>query len=245
MPDSFNDIAKLTRSHILAANTPARLEIPRRVQTASTRSEHALSDDVAAAGHAETPPPSLFVDLGGSAAEAMTPQRKRGRPLGKTDSQPRKRRVVKANRVDPVDPMLINTETLSHEIISDYSYVHDLGDALDTLFETENKEISIDYADVHDLMERTSTYIDDAFAYAVAQDIMGHDDVEPRLLLNVNKEQIGLNGNYAIQVELDSLTKRKVFGPVLPTSSSVKPVGYKWVFVRKRNEKNEVLRYKA
>ena len=25
----------------------------------------------------------------------------------------------------------------------------------------------------------------------------------------------------------------------------MKPVGYKWVFVRKRNEKNEVLRYKA
>ena len=26
---------------------------------------------------------------------------------------------------------------------------------------------------------------------------------------------------------------------------NVKPVGYKWVFVRKRNEKNEVVRYKA
>ena len=76
--------------------------------------------------------------------------------------------------------MLINTENPSHEIISDYSYVHDLGDALDTLFETENKKISIDYINVQDLMERTSTYVDDAFAYAVAQDIMWHDDVKQR-----------------------------------------------------------------
>ena len=29
------------------------------------------------------------------------------------------------------------------------------------------------------------------------------------------------------------------------TPPSVKPVGHKWVFVRKRNEKNDVLRYKA
>ena len=41
------------------------------------------------------------------------------------------------------------------------------------------------------------------------------------------------------------LVKRKVFGPVAPTSPHMKPVGYKWVFVRKRNEKNEIVRYKA
>ena len=44
---------------------------------------------------------------------------------------------------------------------------------------------------------------------------------------------------------MDSLTKRKVFGPILLTPPSVKPVRHKWVFVRKRNKKNEVLRYKA
>ena len=29
------------------------------------------------------------------------------------------------------------------------------------------------------------------------------------------------------------------------TLEGTKPVGYKWVFVRKRNDKNEVVRYKA
>ena len=44
---------------------------------------------------------------------------------------------------------------------------------------------------------------------------------------------------------MDSLAKHKVFGPVVPKPNDVKPVGYKWVFIRKRNDKNEIVRYKA
>ena len=46
------------------------------------------------------------------------------------------------------------------------------------------------------------------------------------------------------RIELFS-EKREVFGPVVPTLENVKPVGYRWVFVRKRNENNEIVRYKA
>ena len=42
----------------------------------------------------------------------------------------------------------------------------------------------------------------------------------------------------AIQVELNSRLKHKVFGPIVRTPEGVMPVGYKWVFIRKRNEKN-------
>jgi hypothetical protein len=49
----------------------------------------------------------------------------------------------------------------------------------------------------------------------------------------------------AIEVEIASLNKRKVFSAVRPTPPGILPVGYKWVFVRKRNENNEVVRYKA
>ena len=48
-----------------------------------------------------------------------------------------------------------------------------------------------------------------------------------------------------IQTELNSLNKRKVFGPIILTPKAIKLVGYKWVFVRKRNEKNEITRHKA
>ena len=44
---------------------------------------------------------------------------------------------------------------------------------------------------------------------------------------------------------MNSLAKREVFGPVVQTPSDVKSIGYKWVFVRKRNDRNEILRYKA
>jgi hypothetical protein len=49
----------------------------------------------------------------------------------------------------------------------------------------------------------------------------------------------------AIEIEITSLTKREVLFEVLPKPSNVNHVGFKWVFVRKRNENNEVVRYKA
>ena len=44
----------------------------------------------------------------------------------------------------------------------------------------------------------------------------------------------------AIQNELHSLNKRNVFGPIVIKTENVSIVGYKWVFVRKVSEKNEV-----
>ena len=48
-----------------------------------------------------------------------------------------------------------------------------------------------------------------------------------------------------MQAELNLLMKREVFDPVVQTPKGIKPIGYKWVFVRKTNENNEIMRYKA
>jgi hypothetical protein len=48
-----------------------------------------------------------------------------------------------------------------------------------------------------------------------------------------------------MEAELHSLCKREVFGPAVPTPPKVIPVGCKWVFLRKRNEHGQVVRYKA
>ncbi|XP_058776684.1 uncharacterized protein LOC131651013 [Vicia villosa] len=54
------------------------------------------------------------------------------------------------------------------------------------------------------------------------------------------------NWKDAIDTELNPLKNRKVFGHIMATPKYVKPVGYKWVFfVRKRNEKNVIVKYKA
>jgi hypothetical protein len=44
---------------------------------------------------------------------------------------------------------------------------------------------------------------------------------------------------------LNSLAKREVFGPAVQAPEGVLLVGYKMVIVRKLNEKNEIVRYKA
>lgn len=46
-------------------------------------------------------------------------------------------------------------------------------------------------------------------------------------------------------MELDLLKKCKIFGFIVKTPNNVTPVGYKWVFVRKRNKRNEIQCYKA
>ena len=48
-----------------------------------------------------------------------------------------------------------------------------------------------------------------------------------------------------IQIELNLLAKREVFGPIVQTLGNIKPVGYKWIFVRKQNKNDEIIRYKA
>jgi hypothetical protein len=39
--------------------------------------------------------------------------------------------------------------------------------------------------------------------------------------------------------------RREVFTNVMPTPPRIFPVGFKWVFIQKRNENNDVVRYKA
>jgi len=67
------------------------------------------------------------------------------------------------------------------------------------------------------------------------------NDIEPLSLDEYQCRTDWSKWKKAIQVKLDSLKKRKVFGLVVPTPPKVKPVEYKWAFIRKRNEKNEIV----
>ena len=41
------------------------------------------------------------------------------------------------------------------------------------------------------------------------------------------------------------VNKTRCIWTVVQTPGNIKPVGYKWVFVKKRNENDEIIRYKA
>ncbi|KAM1628851.1 hypothetical protein ACFX2K_017216 [Malus domestica] len=200
MPDAFTDLARVTRSHIPAANTLAKIDVPNLRRTTLLEARDANSGD----------PRTL------AASQSSAPTQKCGRPLGSKDSHPRKRKTTAQGPEEPtVNPTIAYSFYPTHEEILDYGSV----------------------------LEETNPPRENPFA--VATEIMLSDDIESRSVDECRRRADWSNWKQAIQVELDSLAKRKVFGPVVPTPLHVKPVGYKWVFVRKRNEKNEIVRYKA
>ena len=258
MPDAFTDSAKVTRSHIPVANVPAKLDVPKRTESAVRTISAAgnLPDTGGDAGGGaalrdavvvgESDPNVTYGSIR-AAASASDPTRKRGRPKDSRDKKPRKKRGTKEVQLPlPV----VDDANPSHEIVSDYSYVHELSDAYleddrEPMITPENSEISISSNYACFSVDRASTRINDAYAYSVALEIIHDDEVEPRSVAECQRRADWPKWKDAIQAELDSLNKRQVFGSVELIPRGVKPVGHKWVFVRKRNEKHEVLRYKA
>ena len=106
-------------------------------------------------------------------------------------------------------------------------------------------EISINYVQNCTIWNRTKTRVDENFAYAIAIDVLNEEDYVPKSFEDCMHRNDWPKWKNAIKCELDSLEKRNVFGPVVLTPKDINPVGYKWVFVIKRNEKNEIVRYKA
>ena len=88
--------------------------------------------------------------------------------------------------------------------------------------------------------------INNIFAFQVASGVIRNDeDPEPQNMEECWHRNDWPKWKEAIQAELNSLTKREVFLPIVQTLEDVKPIGYKWVFVQKHNENNEIIRYKA
>ncbi|KAM2245774.1 hypothetical protein PS1_006802 [Malus domestica] len=176
-----------------------------------------------------------------AASQSSTPTQKHGKPLGSKDSHLRKR---KPTAQGPEEPTLNLTIAYlfypTHEEILDYGSVLE-----ETNPPPENHEILVYYASLDEVRCRNEMIVNDALAYAVATEIMLSDNIESRSVVECRHKTNWSNWKQAIQFELNSLAKRKVFEPVAPTPPHVKPVGYKWVFVRKRNEKSEIVCYKA
>ena len=94
--------------------------------------------------------------------------------------------------------------------------------------------------------DRNTFDVNNIFAFQVTLDIIQNDDdTEPQNTNECRQRNDWPKWKEAMQAELHSLIKRDVFGPAVQTPASIKPVGNKWVFVRKRNENNDIIRYKA
>ena len=92
----------------------------------------------------------------------------------------------------------------------------------------ENCEISISYVHTGEKWDRNSIVINNIFAFQVAFDIIRNNkDPEPQNVEECRHRNDWPKWKEAIQAELNSLTKREVFGPIVQTPEDVKPVGYK------------------
>ena len=109
--------------------------------------------------------------------------------------------------------------------------------------EDDHEEIATNYVESGESYNRKTTVVDIYFASKIA-DLMDLDP-EPKSLIEYRKRSDWDKQKAAIEAELRSLCQREVFGPAVPTPPKVIPVGCKWVFLRKRNEHGQVVRYKA
>ena len=104
-------------------------------------------------------------------------------------------------------------------------------------------EISTNYIDSGESFNRKTTIVDINFASKISSGLQ--PDPEPKTMAECIKRSNWIKCKEAIEAELHSLKKREVFSSVIPTPRNIFPVGSKWVFIRKRIENNEVVRYKA
>ncbi|RVW81532.1 Retrovirus-related Pol polyprotein from transposon TNT 1-94 [Vitis vinifera] len=217
--DAFIDTKKVTKSHIPTANTPARIDVPVRQLTNESK-----------------------IRL------------KRGRPVGSNDVTPRKRRTqeklgtleetIKMTDQFKIDKSIALEEAQIMQKTLEETYIEQ--EAPEEAQVPENCEISVSYVQTGEKWDRNNIVINNIFSFQVASDIIRNDeDPEPRNVEECRHRNDWPKWKEAIHAELNSLTKQEVFGPVVQTPEDVKPVGYKWVFVQKRNEKNEIIRYKA
>lgn len=157
-----------------------------------------------------------------------------GRPIGSKDKNPKKKKEVEKHD----KPKIIETTLEETNRESDDKIEH----------ETEgNPDISFNYIHNRKIWNRNKVYnIDDFFSYIVSKEIdEENNDREPKCVYECQKRHDCIKWKDAIKIEFESLNKKNVFRPIVLTPKIVWPIGYIWVFVRKQNEKYEIMRYKA
>jgi hypothetical protein len=112
-------------------------------------------------------------------------------------------------------------------------------------YETSKRieEISINYTSSGKVYDRNITIADLCFSTIIVENFL--NDPNPKNMPGCKKHSDWNKWKDAIETELNSLKKRKVFTNMIPTPPRNFPVGFKWVFVRKRNKNNDVVRYKV
>ena len=109
-----------------------------------------------------------------------------------------------------------------------------------------NDEISIIYLYMEKNGIEILFVINNIFSFQVTIGIIRNDE-DPKLetMDEWQHRKYWSKWKEYILTKLNTLEKCEVFGPVVQTLEIVKLVRYKGIFIRKYNEKNEIMRYKV
>jgi hypothetical protein len=105
------------------------------------------------------------------------------------------------------------------------------------------EDIFINYTSSREVYNHSTTIINSTFSTIIVESVLVN--LDPKTMAECMKCSDWNKWKEAIEVELSSFKKRKVFTDVIPTSPRIFPVGFKWVFVQKKNENYEMVRYKV
>jgi hypothetical protein len=108
---------------------------------------------------------------------------------------------------------------------------------------TRIQEISINYASSREVYDHSTTIVNPCFSTVITENFLA--DPDPKTMAECKRRSDWNKWKEAIEAKLNLLKKIKVFTEVIPTPPRIFSVGFKWVFIQKRNENNEVVRYKA
>jgi hypothetical protein len=98
---------------------------------------------------------------------------------------------------------------------------------------TEIQEISINYTSSGEVYDYSITIVNACFSTIIAENILA--DPDPKTMAECKRRLNWNKWKEAIEVELNSLKKRKVFIDMILTPPRIFPIRLKWVFIRKRN----------
>jgi ribonuclease HI len=108
----------------------------------------------------------------------------------------------------------------------------------------DNEEMAIPYQYTGQIYKRPNTVVDEQFAYHIAQQI-SNDTPDPLTIKEAQARSDWPQWKEAINTELDALIRRHVFGPVKQVQPKNDYTDSRFTFVRKRNAKGDVIRYRA
>jgi hypothetical protein len=214
LPDLFSDYKCVTESWNTTINTPERVDVPKK----TTQAPCVVNRERIATTKRDNAP-------------NKHPRKEKMRPLQKTVvvSQP----VVDRHLVD-IPQSSTQVRYRNENAITSENPENLVLENHETL--TGIQEISIKYTSSREVYDHSTTIVNSCFSTIIAKKVLVGPD--PKTKTEYKRHSDWNKWKKAIEVELSSLKKRKMFNDVIPTPPRIFSVGFKWLFIRKKNENN-------